>query len=45
MTLEELIRTGATINAEIALRSAVERKLILDALAKSTATTHPIDLR
>ncbi len=41
MTLEELIRTGATINAEIALRSAVERKLILDALAKSTATTHP----
>lgn len=41
MTLEELIRTGATINAEIALRSAVERKLILDALAKSTAATHP----
>jgi DNA-binding protein H-NS len=39
MTLEELIRTGATINAEIALRSAVERQLILDALAKSASTT------
>lgn len=39
MTLDELIRTGASINAEIALRSAVERKLILDALAKSAPTT------
>ncbi|WP_202949769.1 H-NS family nucleoid-associated regulatory protein [Reyranella massiliensis] len=38
MTLDELIRTGASINAEIALRSAVERKLILDALAKSVPT-------
>jgi DNA-binding protein H-NS len=38
MTLDELIRLGATINTEIALRSAKERKLILDALAKSAPT-------
>jgi DNA-binding protein H-NS len=41
MTLDELIRTGATINAEIALRSAMDRKAILDALVehKSSQTT------
>lgn len=38
MTFDELIRLGATINAEIALRSAKERQLILNALAKSAPT-------